>query len=118
MTDNIEISPIYNRLHLTNNQEFTIPETASLFCSGGGIFRNGIAIGNNNSNIPGSIRFNNNKLEYLKNEEWANLLEFNNSNIPANSSDTGNKGDVTYDNDYLYICVDKNKWKRFLLEEW
>lgn len=195
----IKKSPIYSRLQLTNNEEFTIPETASLFCSGGGIFRNGLAIGNNNSIIPGSIRYNDNKIQYLKNEGWINVTGFfnnkskensivkfgndgeltdtnilienndiigietieteyitppdgkdlninnlfinqngtisnngkislkneNNSKkvsfnvgIPENSNSPGEEGDIAFGEDYIYICIDTNTWKRAKIETW
>lgn len=81
----IEKSPVYHRLRLTSNEEFTIPDTATFFCSGGGIFRNGIAIGGNSSIIPGSIRYNDDKLQYLKNEGWVNITGFFENNCRENS---------------------------------
>ena len=77
-------SRIYDRLKLTNSQDLTIPESATLFCAGGGIFQNGIVIGNNNSVIPGTIKYNS-KLEYLKNNEWVTLIGHNNNNYKQNS---------------------------------
>jgi hypothetical protein len=71
----LEPSRNVHRLMITSNENFTIPDTASLICLGGGIFKNGIAIGNNNSIIPGSIRYNNNKLQYKKLEDWVNISE-------------------------------------------
>lgn len=81
----LEKTRTLHRLKLTSNQDFTIPETATLFCSGGGIFRNGIAIGSNTSIIPGSIRFSENKLQYLKNEGWLNITGFFEDNCRENS---------------------------------
>jgi hypothetical protein len=37
---------------------------------------------------------------------------------PATSSSDGQKGDVAYDENYFYICVDQNSWKRFSLSTW
>lgn len=173
----IESSPIYNRIKITNNENFTIPETASLFCSGGAYFRNGIAIGNNSSIIPGSMRYNvnNNKLQFLNNEGWFNITGFSDNNCKENSivkfkdngiiSDTnilienndiinvdtiqvehisppedtlkintencpiifgvcppketcnGIKGSISYDDKFLYICINDNKWKKITLED-
>jgi hypothetical protein len=31
---------------------------------------------------------------------------------PSSSSDTGTKGEVRFDTDYIYICVNDNEWKR------
>jgi hypothetical protein len=37
---------------------------------------------------------------------------------PVNSGDTGTKGTITYDNDYLYVCINSNTWKRVELLGW
>lgn len=37
---------------------------------------------------------------------------------PANSSDTGTTGTITWDVNYIYICVDVNEWKRSPLDTW
>ena len=197
-------SKVLDRIKITNNEDFTIPETASLYCSGGGIFKKGISIGSNQSIIPGSIRFINDKLEYRKSDKWVNisfetkeetleenkevklkdkinsllkfgldgeiketpiyiensnitgieLIEtdyisskndlsiasnnidinlnrngklsiFNNDNIinfitspPQLSKSPGNKGDFAWDDNYIYICIDTNKWKRSILDDW
>lgn len=38
--------------------------------------------------------------------------------IPANSSDTGVTGQVTWDSGFIYICVDTNTWKRVAIATW
>ena len=76
MFKHLQISKTFDRLNITNNEEFTIPESSSLFCSGGGIFKKGIAVGNNKSIIPGSIRFINNILQYRKLNGWYSILGF------------------------------------------
>ena len=184
----LEPSRIFNRLMITGNENFTIPDTASLYCAGGGIFQNGIAIGNNNSIIPGSIRYNDNKLQYKKKEDWVNISfsfenkfiensitkfgsdgELKDTNIliennditgietleteyittpnnaeltiktlnkinmsngnngqcinflsspPERSNSDGFKGDYAWDNEYIYMCVNENEWKRTYLTTW
>lgn len=95
-------SRIYDRIWITNNENFTIPDTASLFCSGGGIFRNGIAVGSNNSIIPGSIRFDDNKLQYLRNEGWLNISGlYKNSDNKENSIVTVGNDDELKSTDIL-----------------
>lgn len=37
---------------------------------------------------------------------------------PINSSDNGVKGTITWDNNYFYICIDTNTWKRTQLSSW
>ena len=34
---------------------------------------------------------------------------------PATNTSTGTKGTITYDNDYIYICIATNTWKRVAL---
>jgi len=36
----------------------------------------------------------------------------------TNSGDTGLKGEITWDEDYLYICIANNTWKRTTLASW
>lgn len=40
------------------------------------------------------------------------------SMTPASSSAAGNAGEIGWDEDYLYICVAENTWKRVSLESW
>ena len=37
---------------------------------------------------------------------------------PASSTDTGLKGDICYDDNYIYVCIADNTWKRAVLETW
>jgi len=76
---------ILNRLNITYDEEFTIPETAALFCAGGGFFRNGIVVGNNNSTIPGSMRSCEDKLQHRKLNKWVTLAGFSEDNCKENS---------------------------------
>lgn len=190
-------SAIFDKIQLTNSLDFKIPETASIVCNGGGYFKKGIAIGNNESDIPGSLRYNFNGLELKLDDSWVNIKGFDVGNGFANSiiivndnnllqtsniiindkdiyginnlevnniissdvdnlyinytkwpSDIGKKGDtlvysddgvlsvnkspvvyytndpptdneydgkkgtISFDNDYLYICVEDNRWKK------
>lgn len=54
-----------------------------------------------------------------------NSLYFDNKKVgvlfmsaPATSTSDGNAGDIAYDNQYFYICVQNNKWIRTALAEW
>jgi hypothetical protein len=40
------------------------------------------------------------------------------SSVPASATSTGTAGQLAYDDDYCYICVAANKWKRFILTTW
>jgi hypothetical protein len=46
-----------------------------------------------------------------------NKLNFQNYNTPENSNSIGSKGEITYDNDYMYICVSGDLWKRVALSD-
>ena len=36
----------------------------------------------------------------------------------TNSTDTGTTGEICWDNDYIYVCVATNTWKRAGLSSW
>lgn len=40
------------------------------------------------------------------------------SSVPASSASTGTVGNISYDNDYLYVCVATNTWKKMPLATW
>lgn len=40
------------------------------------------------------------------------------ASAPATTSSTGTAGQIAYDNDYLYICVATNSWKKTALAIW
>ena len=44
----------------------------------------------------------------------ANLtaLNFQPTNVPATKTSAGTKGEITYDENYVYLCVANNTWKR------
>ncbi len=48
---------------------------------------------------------------YLKNTSETN-------SVPASSTDKGTKGEIRFTEDYIYVCVDTNTWKRTALENW
>ena len=37
---------------------------------------------------------------------------------PASSTSPGQKGDIAIDENYIYVCVAENLWKRVPLETW
>lgn len=37
---------------------------------------------------------------------------------PASASATGTKGEITWDSDYIYVCVATDTWKRTALSTW
>jgi len=40
------------------------------------------------------------------------------SNVPANSASAGTAGTITWNSDYIYVCVASNSWKRAGLSTW
>lgn len=46
----------------------------------------------------------------------ANLIISN--TVPANSTSNGITGTITRDNNYIYVCVANNTWKRTELSGW
>jgi len=47
-----------------------------------------------------------------------NKLRINTSYTPASATDSGFKGEIVWDSDYIYVCVDDNTWKRSALTSW
>ena len=45
-------------------------------------------------------------------------LRLRTSKTPSSASDTGDEGDISWDENYLYICVGTNTWKRILMSSW
>ena len=99
--NSLQTAKTFSRLNITNNDEFTIPETSALFCAGGGIFRKGIAVGNSNSIIPGSIRFTDNQLQYRISTGWINITGFivNNNDNSIDDNNDDNKSLIQNIND-------------------
>ena len=40
------------------------------------------------------------------------------SQVPASATAVGTKGGIAQDNDYLYICISQNTWKRVAISTW
>lgn len=61
-------------------------------------------------------QFNNSDLDNWLRELYFSLLSQPMSDIvPASSTDVGVKGQIAFDNDFIYICYDTNLWKRIAL---
>lgn len=48
----------------------------------------------------------------------ASGLRLSNPVVPSGSTDTGTKGDISWDSNYLYVCTSGNSWKRAALSTW
>lgn len=49
---------------------------------------------------------------------WEPVDDLSVTSAPASASDTGRAGQISFDNDYLYLCVNTNQWKRATFEVW
>ena len=47
-----------------------------------------------------------------------NTLRLESSRTPASATAAGNQGDVCWDDDYVYVCVATDTWKRSALTTW
>jgi hypothetical protein len=75
---------------------------------------NKLIISNSNTNTPLIYgEFDNGLLKVN-----GKLLLQKNTGVPASSNSTGIQGQLAFDNEYFYICVQNNIWKRFLLNTW
>jgi hypothetical protein len=45
-------------------------------------------------------------------------LRMSTPTVPATSSDTGSEGQISWDSNYLYVCIATNTWKRVALATW
>ena len=45
---------------------------------------------------------------------YGNLVE----EVPESSSSKGDKGQFCFDENYFYVCVDTDTWKRIALATW
>lgn len=60
----------------------------------------------------------NNVIEYFSNNLANNIFLAIRNETPANTSANGDSGEITYDTDYIYVCVANNTWKRATLSTW
>ncbi|MNO50765.1 hypothetical protein D3C76_411500 [compost metagenome] len=47
-----------------------------------------------------------------------NSIRIRESKTPTSSNSPGNKGDIAWDDKYMYVCVEKDTWKRSELSSW
>lgn len=76
-------SKSYSRLQISDSQDLTIPQTASLFVRGGSVFQKGVILGDTDTLIPGGMRFRSNQLQVRSLDEWTTHLGFDNSYDPS-----------------------------------
>jgi hypothetical protein len=49
---------------------------------------------------------------------FGDKLCIKNSKTPASATSPGIRGDISWDNNYIYVCVEDNTWKRTYLSTW
>lgn len=49
---------------------------------------------------------------------YGDKLNIRHPKTPASATSPGNSGDICWDNNYLYVCVSENTWKRSYLSTW
>lgn len=45
-------------------------------------------------------------------------IRLRNQRTPSSASASGNAGDICYDTNFLYVCVNDNTWKKLSLSSW
>lgn len=56
--------------------------------------------------------------DLLRNNAMVGTLRISNSTPPSSASADGNPGQLTWDGNYLYVCVARNSWKRTPVAAW
>ena len=57
-------------------------------------------------------------LSFESGELTSDSITIANPTVPSSPTDNGKKGQIAYDNDYVYICVANNTWKRSSIGTW
>ena len=47
-----------------------------------------------------------------------NTIRLRNSRTPTSATASGNRGDICWDTNYIYVCVATNTWKRTAISTW
>ena len=75
----------------------------------------------------GSINFNGGDFDTAESDNYDNSEYILNENeidypsivtVPVTATSPGESGQIAYDNDYVYICIAPNTWKRSSLSSW
>lgn len=61
---------------------------------------------------------NQNSLNQATMAFYGDKLNINNHKTPASASATGVRGDICWDSNFIYVCVNPNTWKRSPLSTW
>lgn len=61
-----------------------------------------------NGYVDGTINGNDNNFLVIDGD----TLRITNRRTPASSTDSGYQGEICYDSNYIYVCINSNTWKR------
>jgi len=48
----------------------------------------------------------------------SDTIRLRNNRTPASATASGNRGDICWDTNYIYVCVNTNTWKRTAISTW
>ena len=65
-------------------------------------------------NISGAYGFTDDNFRFFGSDR----IGIANTNTPASAGASGAKGDICYDANYIYVCIDANTWKRIGISTW
>ena len=77
-----------------------------------------ITIANTNSNAAVSINGTSNVAVFANTGFYTTALNITTSFTPASSSAAGVAGQITWDSNYVYVCIATNTWKRSPIGTW
>jgi hypothetical protein len=77
-----------------------------------------ITIANTNSNAAVSINGTGNVAVFANTGFYTTALNITTSFTPASSSAAGVAGQITWDSNYVYVCIATNTWKRSPIGTW
>jgi len=77
-----------------------------------------ITIANTNSNAAVSINGTSNVAVFANTGFYTTALNVTTSFTPVSSSATGVAGQITWDSNYVYVCIATNTWKRSQINTW
>lgn len=126
-----------NSISIVNGQLLATSDTLELFIDNGGVrnkysdivFGTYSSITNNLTPLTGKIYFATDTHQLLQAYYNGNTLTWTTlgggsgtgitwSSVPATSSSSGTAGEIAYNNNYFYVCVANNTWKRVALSTW
>lgn len=92
----------------------------ALFTSSSGNTLN-IGVGHNSGVLSNILSIDTNDVSGILGSSldfYGQKLRIRNSKTPSTSTSPGNSGDFCWDNNYVYVCIAPNTWKRTYLSTW